>query len=314
MHALAIPSERRTPGFIDLHQDILSGVAQLEGGFPDYGSSYLTGAHQAAIVWSSLYPHHPDSSLLLQLLAHGELLDAHSTHLRLITTVDDLDSDDMRTGVLPHSEGLHLPGVGADDLAALWEDHCLRSLALTWNHETSYGHSCLGDEGAPLKAEGRQLLRALGDSPIFLDLAHLNEAGFFEALDLYALPVLESHSFCRALVDHPRGLTDDQLRAMGQHGGLVGLAFYPDFLGGRGSIDEALGHIDRIASLAGESAVSIGSDWGVTTMGELADPASLVALLDAVENIWGPGMAERFAFANADDFLRDQLPSGSKPS
>jgi membrane dipeptidase len=307
-------SDHPTPVVIDLHQDILSGVALLDGDFPVYGSCYLSGSHRAAAVWSSLYPHHPESSLLVQLQAHGELLASHGSHLRLITTVEDLDAEDPRTGVLPHSEGLELPGVGPDALDTLWRLHCLRSLSLTWNYETSYGFSCYDDGAAPLKGAGRRLLGELETSPLFLDLAHLNEAGFYEALELYSPPVLETHSFCRSIVEHPRGLSDDQLRSLGEHGGLVGLAFPPDFLGEHGSIDEALGHVDRIATLAGEGAVSIGSDWGVTAMGELADPASLVALLVAVDRAYGADLAEKFAFANADDFLRDQLPFGSTPA
>ncbi len=123
----------------------------------------------------------------------------------------------------------------------------------------------------------------------------------------YAPPVLVTHSFCRAIGDHPRGLTDEQLRALGEHGGLVGLAFDPDFLG-QGSIDEALRHIDRIGALAGENAVSIGSDWGVAAMGELGTPESLVGLVDAVDTTYGSQLAEKFAFANAYDFLSAQLP------
>lgn len=307
-------SDRSTRRVIDLHQDILSGVALLDGGFPVYGSCYLSGSHRAAAVWSSLYPHHPERSLLVQLQAHGELLASHSSHLRLITTVGDLDADDARTGVLPHSEGLQLPGIGADALDSLWTEHSLRSLSLTWNHETAYGLSCYDNGAGRLKPAGRRLLRALESSPLFLDLAHLNEAGFYQALDLYSPPVLETHSFCRSIVDHPRGLSDDQLRTLGEHGGLVGLAFSPDFLGQHGSVDEALGHIDGIVTLAGEGAVSIGSDWGVTAMGELADPSSLVELLVAVDREYGPDLAERFAFSNAHDFLRDQLPAGPAPA
>jgi membrane dipeptidase len=298
----------RKPGFIDLHQDILSGVAQLAGGFPDYGSNYLTGSSHAAAVWSSLYPHDPESSLLSQLEAHHDLLMRHSSSLRLVTTVGDLDADDLRTGVLPHSEGLPIPFRGPDALDTLWAEHSLRSLSLTWNYETDYGFSCYDDGAAPLKPAGRQLVSALDESPLFLDLAHLNDAGFYEALDLYSAPILVTHSSCRGIVDHPRGLADEQLRALGEHGGLIGLAFYPEFLGQRGSTEEALRHIDRIASLAGENAVSIGSDWGVTDMGELGDPGALVGLVAAVGSSWGPDMAEKFAFANAYDFLHAQLP------
>jgi membrane dipeptidase len=298
----------KTVGFIDLHQDILSGVARLEGGFPDYGSNYLHGSSHAAVVWSSLYPTEPESSLLDQLDAHASLLASHASSLRLITTVRDIDADDRRTGILPHSEGLTLPGTGPDDLRSLWAGHGLRSLSLTWNFETDYGFSCYEDPVAPLKPGGLALVRALGDSPIFLDLAHLNDAGFFAVLDRYAPPVLVTHSFCRAIVDHPRGMSDDQLRALGEHGGLVGLAFFPDFLGQQGSIDEALRHIDRIASLAGEDAVSIGSDWGVAPMGELGDPGSLLGLVESVEAGYGPVLAEKFAYANAGRFLHSQLP------
>ena len=298
--------------FIDLHQDMLSGVELLEGDFPVYGSSYLTGPSHAAAVWSSLYPRGSESSLLGQLEAHDALLRSHSDHLRLITTVEDLDAEDPRTGVLPHSEGLQLPADGADGLEHLWAAHALRSLSLTWNYETPYAYSCYEDSRAPLKQAGRELIAALEATPIFLDLAHLNEAGYFEALERYAPPALVTHSFSRAVVDHPRGLTDEQLRALGEHGGLVGLAFPPDFLGQRGSVDEALRHIDRIGSVAGEDVVSIGSDWGVAEMGELGDPASLVGLVEAVGSTYGSGLAQRFAFDNAHRFLRDQLPSDGR--
>jgi microsomal dipeptidase-like Zn-dependent dipeptidase len=303
---LHISDALRKTRFIDLHQDMLSGVAQLDGGFPVYGSNYLTGSSHAVAVWSSLYPRDPEATLIGELGAHSELLTSHGSSLRLITTVEDLNAEDTRTGALPHSEGFNLPGIGPDMLDVLWTEHSLRSLALTWNHETDYGFSCY-DSSAPLKPAGRQLVKALEDSPLMLDLAHLNDAGFFDVLDLYAAPVLVTHSFCRAIGNHPRGLSDDQLRALGDHGGLIGLAFDPDFLG-RGTVDEALRHIDAIVSLAGESAVSIGSDWGVAAMGELGDHTSLAGLIDAVAGNYGRELAEKFAFGNAHDFLCAQLP------
>jgi membrane dipeptidase len=301
--------EHLATGFIDLHQDMLLGVSRLDGGFPAYGSNYLSGSCRAAAVWSSMFPHEPDSSLIGQLREHDALLAAHGSSLRLITTVEDLDDDDPRTGVLPHSEGFHLPDVGPEALVRLWSEHSLRSLSLTWNYETEYGFSCFDDSRAPLKPTGRRLVRSLEESPMFLDLSHLNDAGFYEVLDLYAPPVLVTHSPCRAIVDHPRGLSDQQLRALGDHGGLVGQAFCPDFLGQHGSVDEALRHIDRVASLAGENAVSIGSDWGTAAMGELRDTQSLGGLVSAVSSSWGPDLATKFAFSNAHDFLRRWLPS-----
>lgn len=298
----------RKTGFIDLHQDIVSGVARFDGGFPAYGSSYLHGPSRAAAVLSSLFPTGPESSLLAELEAHRDLLGSNGSSLRLVTTASDLDADDHRTGVLPHSEGFNLPGTDRDALEELWREHCLRSLSLTWNYETDYAYSCYEDADARLKPAGRRLLGALDESHILLDLAHINDTGFFDTLDHYSRPVLVTHSSCRGIVDHPRGLSDDQLRALGEHGGLVGLAFYPEFLGERGSVDEALRHIDHIVSIAGEDSISIGSDWGVTEMGELVDHASLAVLVAAVEDNYGAEVAEKFEYANAEDFLRDQLP------
>lgn len=307
MQTLSAYGVRHTTGFIDLHQDMLSGVAKLDGSFPAYGSNYLTGSHRAAAIFSSLYPHSSGSSLLSQLDDHRTLLSSHSASLRLVTTVDDLNSVDERTGVLPHSEGLPLPAIEPEALALLWAEHSLRSLSLTWNYETNYGFSCYDDAALPLKTAGRQLLGALDESHLLLDLAHLNDGGFFDVLERYSSPVLVTHSFCRAIVNHPRGLSDDQMRVVGEHGGLIGLAFDPDFLG-RGSVDEALSHIDRIVSLAGENSISIGSDWGVAAMGELGDHAALGALVNAVSETYGPALAEKFAFENAYEFLRAQLP------
>jgi len=309
VQTVATYGARRQSVFIDLHQDMLSGVGRLGGDFPAYGTSYLTGSHHAAAILSALYPLSTQDCLISQLRAHRELLGTHSASLRLVTTAKDLLEDDARTGVLPHSEGLHLPAIEPEALEALWAEHCLRSLSLTWNYETEYAFSCYDDGARPLKSVGRQLIAALERSPIILDLAHLNDAGFYEALELHSSPVLVSHTFCRAIVDHPRGLTDEQLRAVGEHGGLVGLAFPPDFLGEHGSVDEALRHVDRIATLAGEDAVSIGSDWGVAAMGELGDPASLAPLFDAVSRSHSAELAEKFAFDNAFEFLQTQLPA-----
>ena len=182
-----------------------------------------------------------------------------------------------------------LPDIGPDTLDLLWAEHSLRSLSLTWNYETDYGFSCYDDATAPLKPAGRELLRALERSPLFLDLAHLNDAGFYEALDLYAPPVLVTHSFCRAIGDHPRGLTDEQLRALGEHGGLVGLAFDPDFLGSRDPSTR------RCATSTGSPRWPARTPSPSAAIGEWPPWASwetlraLVGLVDAVERQLRPG-------------------------
>ena len=208
--------------------------------------------------------------------------------------------------MLPHSEGLQ-PPTAPDALDALWAKHSLRSLALTWNHETDYGVSCYGDAAAPLKPAGRLLVRALERAPscsIWRTSTTPGSSTRSTRTRRRSSSRTRSAEPCRIT---PAALADEQLRALGEHGGLVGLAFDPDFLG-RGSVDEALRHIDRIATLAGEDSVSIGSDWGVALMGEIGDPVALSGLVDAIDDTYGRGLAEKFAFANAYGFLRAQLP------
>ncbi len=298
-----------SPRFIDLHQDMLSGVARLDGGFPVYGSSYLTGSSHAAAVWSSLYPHDPESSLLGQLEAHDELLASHSSSLRLVTTVADLTPRIARTGVLPHSEGFHLPGIEPDALDLLWAEHSLRSLALTWNYETDYGFSCYDDGAAPLKPAGRQLVSALERQPpparpgpsqrwrLLRRARPLRAAGARDALVLPSDrgPPARPGRRAAARARRPR-----RARRPGVRSGLPGA-------GTRSTrrCATSTGSPRWPARTPSPSAATGASPrWA-----SLADPAALVGLLDAVDSsVSVPRLAEKFAFANAYDFLCAQLP------
>jgi membrane dipeptidase len=74
---------------------------------------------------------------------------------------------------------------------------------------------------------------------IVVDLSHAGERAFFEALATSTRPVMASHSGCRALHDHPRNLTNEQLRALARHGGVAGIVFHPGFLDAEARAEEA---------------------------------------------------------------------------
>ncbi len=69
-----------------------------------------------------------------------------------------------------------------------------------------------------------------------MDISHLNEPGFWEVMELSAAPVIASHSNCAAIEPHPRNLSDEQIKAIVQKQGRIGLTFVPDFIGGKQSI------------------------------------------------------------------------------
>ena len=122
-----------------------------------------------------------------------------------------------------------------------------------------------------LTAAGRELLAAFSDAGLILDLTHLSDPAFFQALDRFSGPVLASHQNCRALVPGGRQFTDEQLRLVLQRGGIVAAAcdawmLYPGWVRGETS-DELLpmttlaDHVDHICQLAGNaSQAAVGSD------------------------------------------------------
>ena len=130
-----------------------------------------------------------------------------------------------------------------------------------------------GEEG-PLTSQGRELVKRMGELGIALDVTHLTDEAFVEALDLYDGPaVWASHSNCRALVPHQRQLSDEQIRALVQRGAVVGVAFdawmmipgwkrYETLPKDAGlKIAHIVDHIDHICQLAGNAEhVGIGSD------------------------------------------------------
>ena len=159
-------------------------------------------------------------------------------------------------------------------------------IALTWNFENEIGHPAkLGPKGG-LKPFGFELLRAMDRYGILADTSHLNEAGFWDVCERTALPPIASHSDCRWLCDVPRNLTKEQVKALIDRGGFIGVNFYSRFLKEEGpaTLDDAVRHVDALCELGAEHIVGFGSDFdGIDEWPEgLGDPSGFPALLDAL--------------------------------
>ncbi|MCU0723300.1 MAG: dipeptidase [Planctomycetes bacterium] len=159
---------------------------------------------------------------------------------------------------------------GADPLpepTALEEFHRrgARVLALAWNNRNPYACGLSGRTG--ITAKGRELLRAMKDLKMVLDLSHLNVRGFREALEAWDGPIAASHSNAKAVADVKRNLEDWQIRAIAERGGVIGLVFYCGFLVKHGEVkrmakpEDLLRHADHIASVGGEACVALGTDF-----------------------------------------------------
>lgn len=150
-------------------------------------------------------------------------------------------------------------------LNILYALHALgvRSIGLTHNRSSRAADGC-GEarEGVGLTSFGVRLVREMNRLGMVVDLAHVSPGAFYHALEISTQPVIFSHGNARALCDHPRNLTDDQLRALAQHGGVIGVSYVPMFVDAHTpTLERLLDHIEHIAEVAGLECVALGSDF-----------------------------------------------------
>lgn len=154
---------------------------------------------------------------------------------------------------------------------------------------------------------GKEALRESNRLGIITDLAHINDKAFYEVLELSSLPVTMTHTAVFAQCHHYRCLTDDQIRALADAGGVMGMAFVPSFIDAENpSIDRLVEHICYVANLVGIEHVAIGSDYdGMgSTVPIVPDVSQLVHLTrsmlahglseDDIQKVWGGNFMRLF--------------------
>jgi membrane dipeptidase len=212
---------------------------------------------------------------------------------------------------------LHLEGAEAidPDLAALPElyDAGVRSLGLVWSRPNAFAQGvpfrfpATPDVGPGLTDAGRRLVRACNELGILVDLAHLNERGFFDVAEISAAPLVASHTAAHALTPSARNITDAQIDAIGDSDGVVGVILNVSDLreDGRGDkpdvpLSRWVAHVDHIAERIGVDHVALGSDWDGAPMPTAApDVAALPRLLDALRDAgWDDESVRAFAHGN----------------
>jgi membrane dipeptidase len=116
-----------------------------------------------------------------------------------------------------------------------------------------------------LNDTGRALVRAMNRLGVLVDLSHVSDSTFYDALEVTRAPVILSHSSVRALTDHPRNASDAMLRALADNGGVIMINFFPRYVAQGGNagatVDDLLDHIDHAVRVAGVDHVGLGSDF-----------------------------------------------------
>ena len=214
--------------------------------------------------------------------------------LRVVRDVADVDGAGL--AAVLHLEGAEPIGPELDELEVLVAAG-MRSLGLVWSRPNAFAtgvpfeYPGSPDQGPGLTDLGRALVRACGELRVVVDVSHLNAAGFWDVASLSEAPLVASHCGAHALSPSPRNLTDDQLRAIGESGGIVGINFHVGFLRADCEDDPdtpvalIAEHAAHVAGVAGVGAVALGSDFdGATMPRELGDVAGLPRVLEALRD------------------------------
>lgn len=152
---------------------------------------------------------------------------------------------------------------------------------------------------------GADVIREMNRLGMMVDLSHASEKTFYDALDISQVPVVCSHSSCRSLCDHPRNLTDEQMKRLASKGGVMQVTFYEGFLrqDGQASLLDAIEHINHAVNIMGIEHVGIGTDFdGDGGVPGLAHAGELINLTRAL-------LRERYTEADlrllwGENFLR----------
>ena len=139
----------------------------------------------------------------------------------------------------------------------------VRMLSFTWNWRTPFADGLYAKRAeSKLTDLGVEALLEMERLGIIYDVSHLSDSCFWDVADVKTGPFIASHSNCRDVCDNPRNLTDDMIKALADHGGVMGMNFAAAFVDKeRATVEKVVDHIDHIVELVGSDHVGLGSDF-----------------------------------------------------
>ena len=257
MGTVAFPEMRKGEVGVCL-ATLIARIARKDNPLPGYNSPEIAYAiAQGQLAYYRIL----ESQKQVRIIEDWETLSAH------VEDWQKSSPEDAPLGFILAMEGAD-PIINPDQLKSWWEDG-LRVVSLSHYGVSTYAHGT-GTTGG-LTSLGRKLLERMYSIGMILDVTHLSEESFWEALDIFNGPLIASHNNCRTLVPGDRQFSDEQIRALIKRDAVIGAALdawmiYPGWVKGKTpntvvSLEAATDHIDYVCRLAGNSRhVAIGSD------------------------------------------------------
>jgi membrane dipeptidase len=207
--------------------------------------------------------------------------------IRLVRKADEVKSALAagEVGALLGIEGAHALEGDLENVAR-FARRGVRYIGLLHFSSNEAGYPAYGkgrNDESGLTRWGIELCEACEDNDVIVDLAHVNKRGFLDACRVARKPPIVSHTGVLGAFEHWRNIDDEQLRAVADRGGVVGVIFCPRFVGGDG-LAPVVKHLKHIVDVIGEDAPALGSDWDgfIVPTRPLKDPRGLPLLTDAM--------------------------------
>ncbi len=191
----------------------------------------------------------------------------------------------------------------------------VRLISLTWNDPNCLGFPNAKDPAvmnAGLTEFGKTAVQRMGELGMLVDVSHLSDGGFRDVAALCKGPFVASHSNCRALNPHTRSMTDEMIRTLAQHGGVMGLNFGPEFLTADtksrvSRLEDMVRQLRHMVQVGGEDCPAIGSDFdGIGGTLEVSGADKMQLLFERLEQDgFTPRQIEKIAFQNVERVIRD---------
>lgn len=312
---------REFPPVLDGHEDFITAIpkqdrdflAESETGHVDWPRAQrgcLGGAFVSIFLTTHQAELNPVGYAIKEIDDYLRICDRSAGEVRAVRTVAELDralADGAFAGIV-HFEGADPISYSMKELRVFYEAG-LRSLGIVWSRPTIFGYGVMFEGPQPqqgLTDAGLALVEECNRLGILLDVSHLNPAGFWDLHRVSRRPFVATHSSVKAICPHVRNLDDDQIRAIAERDGTIGINFANSFLRpdmGRDEdtpLDLVVSHFEHVINLVGDRHVAIGSDYdGTGVPCELRDAAHLPVLLRAFKSRgWSDDRIERICHGN----------------
>lgn len=188
----------------------------------------------------------------------------------------------------------------------------VRGMGLTWNFANEMADGCGEQRGAGLTQAGQEIVREMSQLGMWVDLAHLADAGVEDVFRESTGPVMASHANARIVHNHRRNLRDETIQELIHRRGWMGFVFEGSFVGPLDDLrrDKVFDHIDHVLALGGEDLIGLGSDFDGTSnpVAGLADASDYADFSITVQQRYGDTLAQKLLFDNFEQFLHRALP------